>query len=64
MYPKLCKRLSEQNITYTDLANLLNLPETEICLKFQGILEWEMVEVVKICKLLRTSDAELLFCTV
>lgn len=64
MFPKLCEKLCEQNITQTDLANLLNIPERDIYLKFQGILQWDLAEVVQVCEMLHTPDADLLFCTV
>ena len=61
VYPNLSNRLTICDVTYASLALSLNISENAVSLKMSGELPWKLPEVVRICELLRTSDANFLF---
>ena len=61
VYPNLSEKMKEFNITYADLAKELELPNDVLAQKLDGTLDWYLHEVIRICRLLRTSDAKFLF---
>ena len=64
VYPNLVKKLDELSITFQTLAGILSMSEDELSLKLQGKTEWGLLDVVRLCSLLNTSDTSCLFCTV
>lgn len=61
VYPNLSDRLHSYNVSYDNLARILNMSESLLSLKMQGLSPWKLWEVVQICILLETPDVNILF---
>lgn len=61
VYPNLCSELSKANISIPCLAEKLNIPEDVAYSKLRGDTPWLLPEVVNICQLCNTPDADFLF---
>lgn len=63
VYPNLCQKLAEHNISKHDLALCLELDDSTIDRKIQGLIPWSLVDAVRICCLVHCNDADFLFRT-
>lgn len=61
IYPNLNRQLVANNISPEMLADRLSITVDEIVRKLNGEMDWTAIEVVKICIILKTTDAEYLF---
>lgn len=61
IYPNLQKKMIEQGVSPSDLADICEITKLSCTLKLLGIMPWKFTEVVRICTLLGTSEAERLF---
>lgn len=61
VYPNLCKKLENADISISRLARELNISESETHDKMCGITPWLLSDAVIICQLLHTSDINFLF---
>ena len=61
IYPNLNHQMVANNISPEMLADRLSITVDEIVRKMKGEIDWTLTEVVKICILLKTVDAEYLF---
>jgi hypothetical protein len=61
IYPNLQKKMIEQGVSPSDLAELCEITKLSCTLKLLGFTPWKYTEVVQICTLLGTSEAERLF---
>lgn len=60
-YPYLSQKLTERGISLEYLAQQLELDETTLSMKLDGLLQWDLAEAVRICCLLHTPNLEKLF---
>lgn len=63
VYPNLCQKLAEQNISKHELAVYLDLDDSTLDRKIQGLTPWLLTEGVRICILVQCNDADFLFRT-
>lgn len=63
VYPVLRQRMKDNDITYKQLAAVIEVDVFTLWLKMCGIKQWCLPEVAKICCFFRTPDAERMFST-
>ena len=61
LYPNLTCSLNTQNITYSQLAKAIGMSKTAIYRRKNGLIEWKLPEIVRICQFLGIEDAVWLF---
>lgn len=61
VYPNLCKKLDDADISISRLARELNISESETYDKLGGVTPWLLSDAIIICQLLHTSDINFLF---
>lgn len=61
VYPVLRQRMREHGISYKDLAKAAGITLFACHLKMLGIMQWNLTEVVNVCCIFSTPDAEHLF---
>lgn len=61
IYPNLVNKMIEYGISYGDLASLIGTSVDIVSLKMMGAIPWTLVDAVRICCHLCTSDINFLF---
>lgn len=62
VYPVLYEKMREHDISFEELAAVINVNRFTFLLKMLGIKQWKLTEVVSICCFFRTHNVEHLFC--
>ena len=60
-YPNLQDAMAKNNISVTDLAELLGLNEETVHDKLNCALDWSLTEAVTICGYLKQNNLKILF---
>lgn len=61
LYPNLTCSLNDLKMTYSQLAKALGMSKTAVYRRKNGVIEWKLSEIVRICQLLNVTDAVWLF---